>query len=225
LEALGDSEIFEGEFVLVQRRDLRAEFEHPGAPRDELLANELIGALLASFCAPSQNGGASGFFILKLQLHRFEKRLLVGIKLSFETFKDGMDRRDFQFYIGWIGRRLLKLILEQEAFELVVVNADGNDDGTENVIASGETVAHFLGGALEAANGKESVRSGADQQDEEPAEGEQQEAANFFRVFARLRVGGAGRRRGVLRSWNGHLLRIEQIWAGRDFGRAGPAGN
>jgi hypothetical protein len=54
------------------------------------------------------------------------------------------------------------LILEQEAFELVVVDPHGNDDGAEDVIASGEAAAHFLGGAIKAANGEERVDTGAD---------------------------------------------------------------
>lgn len=162
MKAFGDGEVFKGELVFVERGDLCAELEHARAPRDELLADELIGALLASFGAPGQNRSASGFFILKLQLHRFEKSLLIGIKLSFETFQDCMNCRDFQFHVGWSGCGLLKSILEQEAFELVVVDPDGNDDGAENVIAGGEPIAHFLGGALEAANGEESVRAGTD---------------------------------------------------------------
>ena len=47
MKALGDGEIFESEPMFVERRDLRGELEDAGAPRNELLADELIGALLA----------------------------------------------------------------------------------------------------------------------------------------------------------------------------------
>ena len=204
MKALGDGEIFQGELPFVERGNLRAEFEHARAPRDELLAYELIGALLADFGAPGQNGGANGLFILKLQLHRFKKSLLIGIKLSLEIFEDGVDCSDLQFHVGRIGCGFLKLILEQEAFELVVIDPDGNDDRTENVIAGTETAAHCPGGAFEAANGEKSVRSGANQKGEKPAEGEQEEAANFFRVFARLQVGCSGWCSGVWKGWSAH---------------------
>ena len=48
----------------------------------------------------------------------------------------------------------------------------------------GEAAADFLGGAVQAANGDESVRACADEQNEKPTEGEQQETADFFGVLA-----------------------------------------
>lgn len=85
MKTCGDGEIFEGELAFVQRRDLRGEFEHARAPRDELLADELVRALPAKIGAPGQYGGTRVFFILNLQLHCLDEDLLIGIKLSFET--------------------------------------------------------------------------------------------------------------------------------------------
>jgi len=85
------------------------------------------------------------------------------------------------------------LILEHEALDLVVVDSHGNDDGAESVIAGGEAAADFLGSAVEAADGEECVYTCANQEGEKPAESNQQEAADFFGVFARWQVAGAGR--------------------------------
>lgn len=85
MKTSGDGEIFEGEFVLVQRRDLRGEFEHSRSPRDELLADKLIGALLAKIRAPSQDDGAGAFFFLELLLHCREEELFIGIMVEGET--------------------------------------------------------------------------------------------------------------------------------------------
>jgi hypothetical protein len=95
-------------------------------------------------------------------LHCREKELFIGITIGRVIEQGGADRRDFTCYVGGIRAGLLKLILEQEAFELVVVDTDGNDDRAEGVIASGKTAAHLLGGAIEAANGEKSVDAGAD---------------------------------------------------------------
>ena len=84
MKAFGDGEVFEGELAFVERRNLRGEFEHVRAPRDELLSDELKGALLSSLGAPGQDGGASVFFFLKLQLHCLEEASFIGIKFSFE---------------------------------------------------------------------------------------------------------------------------------------------
>ena len=95
-------------------------------------------------------------------MHGREKELFIGITIGRVIEQGRADRRDFICYLGGIRAGLLKLILEQEAFELVVVVTDGNDDRAEGVITNGETAAYFLGGAIEAANGEESVDAGAD---------------------------------------------------------------
>jgi hypothetical protein len=45
---------------------------------------------------------------------------------------------------------------------LVVIDADGNDDDGERVIASGEAAAYFLGGTVQAANGEKSIDASDD---------------------------------------------------------------
>ena len=109
--------------------------------------------MLAKIGAPGQDDGAGSFFFLELLLHRGEKELLIGITIGWEIEQGGADRGDFICYVGGIGSGFLKLILEQEAFELVVIDAHGNDDGAEGAITSGKAAANFLGGAVEAANG------------------------------------------------------------------------
>ena len=112
------------------------------------------------------------------------------------------------------------MILEQETFELVVVDADGNHDSTEGTIMGGETLADFLGGAIEATDGEERIGAGADQEDEKPAESDEQKATDFFGVSTRFRVESAWQwSDGVLRGRSAHLLRIEQIWVRRDLER------
>jgi len=95
-------------------------------------------------------------------LHCREKELFIGITIGRVIEQGGPDRRDFICYVGCIRAGLLKLIPKQEALEVVVVDPDRNDDRAEGVITSGKTAAHFLGGAVEAANGEESVDAGAD---------------------------------------------------------------
>jgi hypothetical protein len=48
---------------------------------------------------------------------------------------------------------------------------------------SGEALAEFLGGTIEVSKGQESVDASADEKSEKPCEGNQEEAADFFRVF------------------------------------------
>ena len=95
-------------------------------------------------------------------MHCREKELFIGITIGRVIEQGGPDRRDFICYVGGIRAGLSKLIPKQEALEVVVVDPDGNDDRAEGVITSGKTAAHFLGGAVEAANGEESVDAGAD---------------------------------------------------------------
>jgi hypothetical protein len=83
-------------------------------------------------------------------------------------------------HVGRIGCGLLKLLLEQVALDLVVVDANGNNDGAEDVIASGEEVADFPGGDVEAANREKSVDASTDQKCEKPGEGDDKEAAELF---------------------------------------------
>ena len=56
----------------------------------------------------------------------------------------------------------MKLILEQEALDLVVVDTDGNYDGAESAIVSGEAAAHFLRVSVEVAKGEKSIDAGTD---------------------------------------------------------------
>jgi hypothetical protein len=162
LKAGGDGEVFESEFALVRRGDLRGEFKDAGAPGNELLADELIGALPAKIGAPSQYDGAGGFSFLKLLFDGREEKLFVGITVGGETEQSSAGRSDLFGYVGGVGCGLFKLVPEQEALDLVVIDADGNYDGGEGAIAGGEAATHFLGGAFETANGEESVHAGAD---------------------------------------------------------------
>jgi hypothetical protein len=77
--------------------------------------------------------------------------LFIGITVDWETEQSEADCRDFVCYIGGIGAGRLKLILQQEALDLVVIDADGNDDGAEGAITGGEAAAHFLSGPVEVA--------------------------------------------------------------------------
>ena len=90
------------------------------------------------------------------------------------------------------------MILEEVAFELVIVNADGNDDDGEGVIAGDEAAADFLGGLTEAVDGEESVGASGDEESQQPGEGDCQEAADFFGVGGGLGVVGGGERCGGL---------------------------
>ena len=93
----------------------------------------------------------------------------------------------------------MKLILEQESLDLVVIDADGNDDGAKGAIVGCEVAADFLGGAVQAANGEEGVDAGADQECEKPAEGDEKEAAQLsgmplgFRIVIARRSRWRGR--------------------------------
>jgi hypothetical protein len=95
-------------------------------------------------------------------LHCHEEELFIGIIVDGETEYSQADCRDFVFYVGGLGAGLLKLILEQEALDLVVVDTDGNYDGAESAIVSGEAAAHFLGGTVKVAKGEKRVDAGAD---------------------------------------------------------------
>jgi hypothetical protein len=88
--------------------------------------------------------------------------LLVGIAVGRKTEKGRVDCRDFAGYVGGIGTGLSELVLEQEAFDLIVIDAHGDDDGAEGTIVSSEAAADFLGGPFEAANGEEGVDASAD---------------------------------------------------------------
>lgn len=191
MKALGDGKIFEGQLVLIERGNFGREFEDARTPGDELLADELISVLPAKIGAPGQHDGAGSLLFLKLLLHRCEEKLLLGIAIRREFEKGGADGGDFVCYVGGSGSGFLDLLLEQKAFELVVIDTDGNDDSADGAIVGGETAADFLGGAVEPANGEESVRAGADEEGEEPTESDKQQAADFFGVFVRLQVGGA----------------------------------
>jgi hypothetical protein len=103
LKARGDGEIFEGEFAFVQRGDLRGKFKDAGAPGNELLADELIGALLAKIGPPSQDYGARRFFFLELLLHCCEEELFIGIPIGGEIEEGGAGRSDLFSYFGGIG--------------------------------------------------------------------------------------------------------------------------
>jgi hypothetical protein len=93
---------------------------------------------------------------------------------------------------------------------LVVIHANGNDDGAEGTVVSREAAADFLGGAVEAANGEEGVDASSDQESEKPAERDNKEAAELFGmpigfamvIASRLRE----RRRGVLGRVGRHKL-------------------
>ena len=159
---MGDGKIFKGEPLFVERRDSRRKFKDARAPRNELLADELKGSLPAKLGAPSQDDRAGILFILKLLFHCHEEKLLIGIAVGGETHKGRADRSDFVRYVGRIRGGLLKLILEQEPLDLVVIDADGNDDRAESAIMSGEALAHFLRGAVEMAKGEKSVDARAD---------------------------------------------------------------
>ena len=52
MKARGDGEVFDGESAFFLRGDLRGKFKDACAPGNELLADELIGALLAKIGAP-----------------------------------------------------------------------------------------------------------------------------------------------------------------------------
>jgi len=104
----------------------------------------------------------------------------------------------------------LKLLLEQVALELVVVDANGHNDGAEDVIASGEEAADSPGGDVEAANREKSVDAGADQESEKPAEGDNKEAAELFGMPLRFGIVKASpsreRRRDVFGRVGRHIL-------------------
>lgn len=101
------------------------------------------------------------------------------------------------------------MLLEQVALELVVVDANGNNDGAEDVIASGEEAADSPGGDVEAANREKSVDAGADQESEKPAEGDDKEAAELFAMplgFGIVRASRSReRRRGVFGTVERHI--------------------
>ena len=142
---------------------MRREFKDVGAPGNELLADELISALPAKVGAPGQDDGTGGFSFLKFLLHCREEKLFIGITVEREIEQSGSGRSDLFGYVGGFGCGFLKQVLEQEALELVIVDAHGNDDGGQGVIAGGEAATHFLGDAFEAADGEKSVGAGADQ--------------------------------------------------------------
>ena len=170
LETRGDGEIFEGKLVFIQRGNLRRKFKDTRAPRNKLLADKLIGALPAQIGAPGQGGGAGSFFFLKLLLHRREKELLVGITVDRKTEQGHADSRHFICNVSCFGTGRLKLILKQEALDLIVIDSHRNDDGAECAIVSGETLAEFLRGAVEISKGKESVDARTDEKSEKPGE-------------------------------------------------------
>jgi len=109
---------------------------------------------------------------LKLLLHHGEEGLLIGITIERVTDQGGADGGDFVGYVGGIGSGFLELILKQVALDLVVVDADGDDDGAESAIVGGEAAADFLRGTVEAANGEQSVCASTDQEGEKPAKGD-----------------------------------------------------
>jgi hypothetical protein len=130
-----------------------------------------------------------------LLLHCGKEELLVGVTVEGKTEQGGADHSDLFGYIGWIGRRPFDLILQQKALDLVVIDADGNDDDGERVIASGEAAAYFLGGTVQAANGEKSIDASDDQESEKPAEGNEEETAELFGMPLGFRVGFARRSR------------------------------
>lgn len=143
---------------------MRRKLKDARTPGDELLADELIGALLAEFGAPGQDDGAGVFFFLELLLHCCQEELFVGIAVERKIKQGGAGRSDLFCDVGGTRCGVLKLILEQKTLDLVVVDADGNDQDGQGVIARGEAAAHFLGGAVEAADGEKGIDAGADQE-------------------------------------------------------------
>ena len=69
MKTRGDGEIFDGVLLFVQRGDFRRKFIDARAPGNELLADELIGALPAKVRVPGQDDGAGIFFFLELLSH------------------------------------------------------------------------------------------------------------------------------------------------------------
>jgi hypothetical protein len=128
--------------------------------------------------------------LLELLLHGGEEELFVGIAIFGEILQSGADGGDFICYFGGIGWGFLELILEEVALDLIVVDADGNDDDGEGVIAGDEAATDFLGGSTEAVDGEEGVGARDDEEGEEPGEGDGEEAADFFGVGDGLRVVG-----------------------------------
>lgn len=153
--------------------------------------------MLAEIGAPSEDGGAGIFFLLELLLHGGEEELFVGIAIFGEILQSGADCGNFVCYFGGLGCGFLELILEEVALDLIVVDADGNDDDGKGVIAGDEAAADFLGGVAQAVDGEEGVGASDDEKGEEPGEGDGEEAADFFGVGGGLRV-VRGRGSGVL---------------------------
>lgn len=157
-----DGEIFERELMFVQSGNLGRKFEDARAPGDELLTDELIGALAAKISAPGKDDSAGTLFFLELLLHGCKEQLLVGVAVGGKTEQGHADRRDLVCHVGGLRTGSLKLILQQEALDLIVIDANGNDDGAESAIVSGEAAAHFLRGAIEMTKRKKSIDAGAD---------------------------------------------------------------
>jgi hypothetical protein len=131
---------------------------------------------------------------LELPQHRFEEGLLVGVAVFGKILQSGADGGNFVRYVDGIRRGFLELILEEVTFELIVVDADGDDDDGQGVIVSGEAAGDLLGGVAEAADGVERVGAGGDEEDKKPGEGHGEEAAEFFGPGSGIGVveGGGG---------------------------------
>ena len=95
LKALGYGEIFKGELMFVERRNLRRELKDACAPGNELLADELISAFLAKIRAPGEDDGARSLLFLELLLHRGEEELFFGVAIWKESRGGPRGRRPF----------------------------------------------------------------------------------------------------------------------------------
>jgi hypothetical protein len=87
-----------------------------------------------------------------LLLHRGEKKLFLGITVGMKFEQCGADLGDLLADVSGGGCWRFQLVLQQEALELIVVDADGDNDGRESVIVGRETAGDYLRSAVEAAN-------------------------------------------------------------------------
>jgi hypothetical protein len=66
---------------------------------------------------------------------------------------------------------------------VIVVEADGNDDGGKSLAAGHKAGAYLVFESVELAQRNECVDARADQESEEPAEGDKEEGADFASVL------------------------------------------
>lgn len=211
----GERQIFVGETFAVHGRDLLRNFEDVRAPRQKFFSDELLSVLLSIAGTPSECGGDGILLVHKKSLHFLEQILLFRKLVGRKTKERGAYFSNLFCNVAGIGTGSGELILEKIALDLIVVDANGNDDSRESLAARRKAAADLLFDRIQLTQGDKRVEARADQESEQPAERYEQESANFARVFLGLRIGlrvwAVGRRDGILVFNRGaHLLRINQ---------------